>query len=85
MAGLGTEPRYGVYVSVLLVAYWYGWSLKYAAPVPKKNTPRTPPITPSGVSIASISGKRSSALKKNTLCPVNWRYSYPRNSEFPPK
>jgi len=34
----------------------------YLPPMPAKKTPRTPPITPIGVSAASISGKRSSAL-----------------------
>ena len=44
-----------------------GWPLKPAPPMLAKNTPRRPPSTPNGVSIASMSGKRSSALAKNAL------------------
>ncbi len=36
-----------------------------------KKTPRTPPMTPIGVSAASMIGKRSSALAKTTFCPRN--------------
>ena len=52
-----------------------GWFLNHAPPIPAKNTPRIPPMTPIGVSAASISGKRSSALAKTTFCPANWRKS----------
>jgi hypothetical protein len=38
-------------------------------------TPRTPPSTPRGVSIASMSGNRNSAFPKTAFCPTNWRYS----------
>jgi len=47
---------------VLLSQNLNGVLLKYAPPAPAKKTPRTPPRIPTGVNIASISGKRSSTL-----------------------
>jgi hypothetical protein len=49
------------------------WLLNQAPPMPAKNTPRMPPMTPIGVSAASISGNRSSALAKMMFCPANSR------------
>jgi hypothetical protein len=45
-----------------LVANLKPWLLNQPPPMLAKNTPRMPPMTPIGVSAASMSGKRSSAL-----------------------
>ena len=50
-----------------LVANLNGWPLKCEPPRLAKNTPRMPPRTPIGVSIASISGKRSSAFDEGAF------------------
>ena len=42
-------------------------------PMFAKNTPRTPPTTPIGVSAASMMGKRSSALANTVLWPTKLR------------
>ena len=75
----------GVYHSAFVSQNLNGVPSKYAPPTFRNATPRTPPRTPIGVSIASISGKRSSTLAKTALWPTNSRYSYPRISELPPK
>jgi hypothetical protein len=40
-----------------------------------KNTPRMPPSTPTGVNMASMNGKRSSAFRNADVSPTNSRYS----------
>jgi hypothetical protein len=52
-----------------------GLAVEEAPPMPAKKTPRMPPSTPSGVSIASINGKRSSALANAVREPRNCKYS----------
>jgi hypothetical protein len=64
----------GVITSELDVANWNGVLLNDAPPTLKNAVPLMPPMTPMGVSIASISGNRSSAFPKNALWPMNSRY-----------
>src|SRR5262245_40591766 len=49
------------------------WLANHAPPTPAKNTPRMPPMTPIGVSAASMSGNRSSALANTVFDPANCR------------
>ena len=65
----------GVTVSPPVANQVNGRSFRLAPPMLKKKVPRMPPISPIGVSIASMRGKRSSALKNAALWPMNSRYS----------
>jgi hypothetical protein len=60
-------------ISALLENHLNGWPSKLPPPRLPKNTPRMPPMTPSGVSIASMNGKRSSALANADFDPRNSR------------
>ena len=55
------------YTCILFCANW-------EAPKFANATARRPPMTPSGVSAASMIGNRSSASAKNALLPMNSRY-----------
>jgi len=50
-----------------------GWLSNQPPPMFAKNTPRMPPMTPTGVSAASINGNRSSASANTAFCPENCR------------
>ena len=63
----------GWYTSLLLLVNLKPLLSNHPPPTLKKKTPRTPPMTPIGVSIASISGKRSSAFAKTAFWPRNSR------------
>src|SRR5688572_4436577 len=82
-AAFVSTPRIGLQVSDAVVQNLYplaplqrvglGWLLNQAPPMLAKNTPRMPPMTPTGVSAASINGKRNSALANIAFCPENSR------------
>ncbi len=70
-----SNPMFGRSIVVLFVHTLNGVPSKCAPPRPAKSVARTPPSTPIGVAMASISGKRSSAFVKNAFWPMNDRYS----------